>query len=179
VFLKNSTFIKNLFSLLQLNDIIIRNDFHSGDAGYIIYLHGKLYKEEYNYGSEFEMHVAKGFVEFFENYDWEKDRIWICEYQNKIIGSLVVMHRENDAAQLRYFLIKPEFRGVGLGKKLMQLFLNFLHECKYQPSFLWTTEEQKSAAEFYKKSGFVLTEEKFSDAFGKRVKEHRYDLKMK
>jgi hypothetical protein len=44
---------------------------------------------------------------------------------------------------------------------------------------LWTTEEQKSAAKLYKKSGFILTEEKFSDAFGKKVKEQRYDLKMK
>jgi len=165
--------------LVQLNNIIIRNDFHSGDVGYMIYLHGKLYKEEYNYGIEFEMYVAKGLLEFLENYDPQKDQIWICEYQNKIIGSLVLMHRENNAAQLRYFLTKPEFRGIGLGKKLMELFLNFLHQGKYRSSFLWTTEEQKSAATLYKKSGFILTEEKFSDAFGKKVKEQRYDLKMK
>jgi peptidyl-dipeptidase Dcp len=165
--------------LVQLNNIIIRNDFQSGDVGYIIYLHGKLYKEEYNYGIEFEMYVAKGLLEFLENYDPQKDQIWICEYQNKIIGSLVLMHRENNAAQLRYFLTKPEFRGIGLGKKLMELFLNFLHQGKYRSSFLWTTEEQKSAAKLYKKSGFILTEEKFSDAFGKKVKEQRYDLKMK
>jgi len=165
--------------LVQLNNIIIRNDFQSGDVGYIIYLHGKLYKEEYNYGIEFEMYVAKGLLEFLENYDPQKDQIWICEYQNKIIGSLVLMHRENNAAQLRYFLTKPEFRGIGLGKKLMELFLNFLHQGKYRSSFLWTTEEQKSAATLYKKSGFILTEEKFSDAFGKKVKEQRYDLKMK
>lgn len=165
--------------MVQLNNIIIRNDFHSGDVGYMIYLHGKLYKEEYNYGIEFEMYVAKGLLEFLENYDPQKDRIWICEYQNKIIGSLVLMHRENNAAQLRYFLTKPEFRGIGLGKKLMELFLNFLHQGKYRSSFLWTTEEQKSAATLYKKSGFILTEEKFSDAFGKKVKEQRYDLKMK
>lgn len=165
--------------MVQLNNIIIRNDFQSGDVGYIIYLHGKLYKEEYNYGIEFEMYVAKGLLEFLENYDPQKDQIWICEYQNKIIGSLVLMHRENNAAQLRYFLTKPEFRGIGLGKKLMELFLNFLHQGKYRSSFLWTTEEQKSAATLYKKSGFILTEEKFSDAFGKKVKEQRYDLKMK
>lgn len=165
--------------MVQLNNIIIRNDFHSGDVGYMIYLHGKLYKEEYNYGIEFEMYVAKGLLEFLENYDPQKDQIWICEYQNKIIGSLVLMHRENNAAQLRYFLTKPEFRGIGLGKKLMELFLNFLHQGKYRSSFLWTTEEQKSAATLYKKSGFILTEEKFSDAFGKKVKEQRYDLKMK
>ena len=111
--------------MYQLNDIIIRNEIHAADVGYIIYLHGKLYKQEYDYGIEFEMYVAKGLVEFFEKYDDKKDRIWLCEYENKIIGSLVVMHRENHSAQLRYFLIEPEFRRLGLGKKLMELLLKF------------------------------------------------------
>jgi peptidyl-dipeptidase Dcp len=44
---------------------------------------------------------------------------------------------------------------------------------------LWTTEEQKTAAGLYKKSGFILSEEKKSDAFGKKVKEQRYDLILK
>ena len=163
----------------QLNNIIIRNQLHSGDPGYIIYLHGKLYKQQYNYGIEFEMYVAKGLVEFLQNYHAEKDRVWICEYQHKIIGSLVLMHRENNEGQLRYFLIEPEFRGLGLGKKLLKLFLNFLKESNYQSCFLWTTDEQKSAAALYKNSGFILTEEKFSNVFGKKVKEQRYDLKIK
>lgn len=164
---------------MQLNDIIIRNDFHSGDLGYIIYLHGKLYREEYNYTQEFERYVAKGLLEFFENYDLQKDRIWICEYENKIIGSLALMHRQNNAAQLRYFLITPQFRGLGLGKMLMKSFLNFLEECKYNSCFLWTTEEQKAASKLYKKAGLILTEEKFSNTFGKKVKEQRYDLRIK
>lgn len=163
----------------QFNDIIIRNDLQSGDIGYIIYLHGKIYKQEYDYGIEFETYVAKGLLEFYQNYDPQKDRIWICEHQNKIIGSLVLMHRENHSAQLRYFLIHPQFRGLGLGKKLMESFLNFLEEHNYQSCFLWTTEEQKTAAGLYKKSGFILSEEKKSDAFGKKVKEQRYDLILK
>ena len=163
----------------QLNEIIIRKDLHSGDLGYIIYLHGKIYKQEYNYGIEFEMYVASGLQEFFKNYDLQKDRIWICEYQNKIIGSLVLMHREDHSAQLRYFLIHPKFRGIGLGKKLMGLFLNFFQESNYQSCFLWTTEDQNEAAKLYKKSGFILTEEKVSNTFGKKIKEQRYDLELK
>jgi hypothetical protein len=61
----------------------------------------------------------------------------------------------------------------------LKLFLNFLKESNYQSCFLWTTDEQKSAAALYKNSGFILTEEKFSNVFGKKVKEQRYDLKIK
>ena len=86
------------------------------------------------------------------------------------------MHRENTAAQLRYFLLLPEFRGIGLGKKLMELFMKHLKDKGYASAYLWTTNEQKEAAELYKKYGFVLTEEKPSSAFGKPLIEQRYEL---
>jgi len=164
--------------LKGINHITIRNNLLSGDSGYIIYLHGKLYKQEYNYGIEFEMYVAEGLQEFFKNYDLKKDRIWICEHGKKIIGSLLLIHRENTSAQLRYFLIEPEYRGLGLGKKLMQLFMKFFYECDYKSCYLWTTDELISAASLYKHFGFILTEEKISDAFGKKVKEQRYDFRV-
>ena len=163
---------------IHLNDIAIRSDLRPGDIGYVIYLHGELYKREYDYGIEFETYVAAGLLEFYKNYDAKRERVWICEFENQIIGFLLLMDREK-AAQLRYFLITPEFRGIGLGKKLMDLYMGFLHDCGYTSSFLWTTHELHSAAHLYKKHGFVLTEEKNSNAFGKQLIEHRYDLILK
>ena len=86
------------------------------------------------------------------------------------------MHRENNSAQLRYFYIEPEFRGIGLGQKLMQLYIDFLKEKKYKSSYLWTTHELNAAASLYKRYGFQLAEEKESTAFGKKLIEQRYDL---
>jgi peptidyl-dipeptidase Dcp len=54
--------------------------------------------------------------------------------------------------------------------------MDFLHRCGYKSSYLWTTNEQHAAASLYKHYGFVLTEEKESTAFGKKLKEQRYDL---
>lgn len=85
------------------------------------------------------------------------------------------MHRENNAAQLRYFILLPEYRGLGLGKKLIELYMEFLKEKTYSSSYLWTTHELDAAASLYKRYGFVLTEEKPSTAFGKELKEHRYE----
>lgn len=160
-----------------LEDIAIRTDLVPGDLGYVIYLHGALYGKEYDYGIEFETYVAAGIYEFYKNYDPAKDRVWICEHNNKIIGFVLLMHREHNAAQLRYFLIDPAYRGIGLGKKLMELYMEFLHERGYNSSYLWTTNELPAAASLYKRHGFVLTEEKDSTAFGKPVKEQRYELK--
>jgi peptidyl-dipeptidase Dcp len=92
-----------------------------------------------------------------------------------MIGFLLLMDR-GKAAQLRYFLIQPEYRGIGLGSKLMSLYMDFLQECDYQESYLWTTHELSTAAFLYKRVGFRLTEEKESTAFGKPLREQRYDL---
>ncbi|WP_210464871.1 GNAT family N-acetyltransferase [Rufibacter roseolus] len=81
-----------------------------------------------------------------------------------------------EAAQLRYFLITPGYREIGLGKKLLGLFLEFLSEAGYQKTYLWTTHEQTNAAQLYKKIGFVLSQEKESEDFGKPLREQRYNL---
>jgi ribosomal protein S18 acetylase RimI-like enzyme len=157
------------------NDVTIRTELRPGDLGYVIYLHGKLYREEYNYGIEFESYVAEGMLEFYRSYDPERSRVWICEDKDKIVGFLLLLDRAT-AAQLRYFILLPEYRGIGLGNKLMSLYVEFLKANNYRSSFLWTTHELYPAAHLYTKFGFELTEEKESDAFGKPLRERRYDL---
>jgi peptidyl-dipeptidase Dcp len=160
---------------IRPGDIHIRTELRPGDIGYVIYMHGRLYKKEYNYGIEFETYVAAGLVEFYQQYDPPKDRVWICEYRNKMVGFLLSMHR-GEAAQLRYFILKPRFRGIGLGNKLMDLFMEHLKQGNYKTSYLWTTDELPASAHLYQKFGFKLTEEKPSPAFGRPVKEQLYDL---
>ena len=160
---------------ISLDDISIRSELHPGDIGYVTYMHGALYHREYNYGLQFENYVAKGLCEFYETYNPERSRIWACEHQDRMIGFLLLMDRGH-AAQLRYFLIEPEYRGIGLGSKLMTLYMDFLYVCGYRESYLWTTHELSTAAWLYKRHGFQLTEEKESTAFGKPLREQRYDL---
>jgi len=54
---------------VMLENISIRTELKPGDMGYVIYLHGKLYKKEYNYEIQFENYVAKGLCEFYEKYN--------------------------------------------------------------------------------------------------------------
>jgi len=167
---------------ISLEDISIRIELKPGDLGYVIYLHGSLYGREYGYGVQFESYVAKGLCEFYEKYNPTRNRVWICEHKRispadngRMIGFLLLMDRGH-AAQLRYFLIAPEYRGIGLGSKLMNLYMDFLRECGYKESYLWTTHELSIAAFLYKRLGFRLTEEKESTSFGKPLREQRYDL---
>ncbi len=160
---------------MNLNDIKIRTDIRPGDLGFVMYRHGKLYSEEYNYGIAFETYVGAGLYEFYKSYNPELDRAWICEHDNQLVGFILLMHRENESAQLRYFYLEPHIRGIGLGNQLMQLFMDFLNDKGYKHAFLWTTHELVSAAFLYKRYGFTLSDEKQSTDFGKQLTEQRYD----
>jgi ribosomal protein S18 acetylase RimI-like enzyme len=160
---------------LTLPDVRIRRELRPGDLGYIAHLHGQLYARECGYGLHFEGYVLAGLQEFAEQYDPAKDAVWVCEHDGKMVGFLLGFHRA-DTLQLRYFIFEPEYRGLGLGKKLMREFLAFMHEKQYRRAYLWTTREQTAAIALYTRFGFQLTEEKNSVAFDKELVEQRYDL---
>lgn len=161
--------------MIQLKDIHIRKNLIPGDAGFIAYLHGNLYARECGYGVRFEAYVLEGLKDFLIEYNATKDGVWICEYDQQIIGSLIAQHRGTEL-QLRYFIFLPAYRGIGLGKLLMQEFTGFMKQHSFNKAYLWTTADQQAAIALYQKSGFKLTEEMASEGFDKPVIEQRYEL---
>jgi ribosomal protein S18 acetylase RimI-like enzyme len=162
---------------INMNDITCRNELQPGDLGYVAYLHGQIYARECGYGLHFESYVLQGLQEFANRYDPDRDKVWICEHDNNIVGFLLAFHR-NDNLQLRYFILLPDYRGIGLGKKLMIEFLAFMKERNYTKAYLWTTNEQEAATSLYTRHGFRLTEEKTSNTFDKPLIERKYELEI-
>jgi GNAT superfamily N-acetyltransferase len=160
-----------------LSEVAIRTELKPGDAGYVLYKHGELYSRENGYGLPFELYVGRGICEFLERYDPERDGVWVAESGGRRVGFLLAMHR-GEEAQLRYFLVDPEFRGRGLGRKMLGLALDFARGKGYRGLYLWTTAEQAGAVRLYESLGFSLAEEKSSTALGKPELERRYTLEF-
>ncbi len=161
--------------MISPDDITIRTDLRPGDMGSLISLHAALYTKEYGFGPQFERYVAESMLEFWNQYDPATNRAWICEHEGRIVGSVFLMNR-GEAAQLRYFFLLPEYRGIGLGKKLMDLWMGFYRERGYKSAYLLTTSELEAAAALYRRCGFVLVSETPHSEFGKPVIEQRYEL---
>jgi N-acetylglutamate synthase-like GNAT family acetyltransferase len=157
--------------------INIRHDIKPGDVGSIIYLHGHLYAEEYGYNSNFEAYVAKYLTEFANNIK-DREKIWIIEKNNEIVGSMAIVEHTKSEAQLRWLLLLPDIRGHGLGKKLMDDAIAFCRAKDYSLIFLWTEDLLKPATQLYKSRGFVLTEEKTHEIWGAELTEQKYELKL-
>ncbi len=154
----------------------IRDDLKPGDMGYLIYLHGILYAKEFRYNHEFEGYVAQTFYEFSTLYHPSKDRLFLAESQDKILGSIAILGRTDNLCQLRWFLVHPDARGRGLGRTLLNKALTFAQEQGYQKVHLSTTQDQTLASAIYQKAGFALVEEKPVRMWGFDLVEQRYEL---
>jgi len=156
----------------------IRHYLKPGDIGYLTYLHGISYAKECGYDQTFEAYVANGLAEFVQSFSPDKDRIWLAELNNQIIGSIAIVGNSKLEAQLRWFLVHPDCRGLGLGRELINEALLFCKEHKYKTIFLWTTSELNVARHLYTSVGFRKTKEKTHKIWGKKVTEERYDLHL-
>jgi hypothetical protein len=74
------------------HDVRLRWDLRPGDIGYVIYLHGLLYRDDFGWDHTFEGYVAQSFADFAIDYDPDRDRLWIAELGGEIVGCIGI-HR--------------------------------------------------------------------------------------
>ncbi len=60
----------------------------------------------------------------------------LLKKNNKIMGSIAIVHVDDLTAQLRWFLLEKEIRGRGVGKKLITTALDFCSEKNIKKSCL-------------------------------------------
>jgi GNAT superfamily N-acetyltransferase len=84
----------------------------------------------------------------------------------------------DEVAQLRWFLVAPEARGSGLGRKLLREALEFCRDSDFRSVFLWTLAELKTVGHLYEQAGFRKTEQKTHEIWGTVRTEERYDLTL-
>ncbi|WP_209329921.1 GNAT family N-acetyltransferase [Lunatimonas salinarum] len=165
-------------SSINLSEIAIRHQLQPGDIGAVIRLHGKLYYEQFGFGLGFELYVAETFAGFVRDFKQGSDRVWLAEYRGDFAGFISLVHRSAQQAQLRYFIISPVFRGLGLGSLLFGKCLESARKCGYDSVYLWTTDLLVQAGAMYRKAGFELVEEGRSSTFGVPMVEQKYELKL-
>ncbi|MFX1466637.1 MAG: GNAT family N-acetyltransferase [Promethearchaeota archaeon] len=161
-----------------LKDISIRYNLQPGDMGNVVSLHAVVYADEHGFDHTFEGYVASGIAEFAQSFNAAKDRLWVAAIKGQIIGSIAVFGRSESEAQLRWFLVHPSYRGLGLGKLLFQESLQFCKKCGFKSVFLWTFSGLDAARYLYISAGFKKTEEITHEIWGNMLTEERYDLHL-
>ena len=157
--------------------VTIRTYLRPGDVDEVTRLHGALYSAEYGWDHTFEAYVAGPLSDFVRRNN-DRERLWIVEKEGKVSGSIAIVEASNDEAQLRWFLVHPDLRGLGIGGFLMDEAIRFCIDKGYSKIFLRTEESLKAAARIYESAGFELSESKRHELWGVVVTEQRYELDL-
>ena len=149
-----------------------------GDMGWIIQRHAEIYRDEWGFNEEFEGYVLTGLAKYVESRDTSRSRLWIAEYEGRKVGSIGVVETGENRAQLRWFLVEPFARGLGVGKMLFDTALEFCRDAGFQEIFLWTLAQLLPARTMYRNSGFTITESEAGTIGGVSLMEERWALPL-
>lgn len=167
--------VKKYFTRATM-DIKIR-PYREQDITYVIDRQLSLYESERQFTTEiWKNYLTQGVLSLVEKFDPTKDCMLILECNDSPSGCIAITHTEDNIAQLRYFFLEPELRGLGAGTALLNAALDFCREKKYSHVFLWTVSAQESARILYKKAGFAITETSKNESWGSPVLEEKWEL---
>mgnify|MGYP000192342265 FL=1 len=94
-----------------------------------------------------------------EKYKTGNNKFWIVlNKENEIIGTCGGLQQTDKIIKFNCFYINAEYRNLGIGQRLYDLFLDFAEKEKYKEIILCTFKEFDKAIKFYEKRGFKLYE---------------------
>jgi ribosomal protein S18 acetylase RimI-like enzyme len=156
----------------------IRSDRRPGDLGGVVRLHGILYAEEHGFDGSFEATVAAEIGPFALDCDPQRSRLWVAERGGEMVGSIVMASEAPERLQLRWFLVHPYCRSMGVGRRLLDGALDFARDNGARSVFLWTLHDLDAAIRLYRLNGFQLAETVTRERWGTTVTEQRFELTL-
>ncbi|PTQ71307.1 bifunctional helix-turn-helix transcriptional regulator/GNAT family N-acetyltransferase [Celeribacter persicus] len=150
----------------------------SGDLGWVVEAHGRLYARDEGYNLEFEGLVA-GILADFIAHPKPMDRAFIAvDALGQRLGCTFVVEDVPGIARLRLVLLEPQARGQGLGRRLLDMALDHARAQGCHKMVLWTHESHRAACEMYAKAGFTLVSSEPAQAFGTQVVDQVWEKEL-
>jgi GNAT superfamily N-acetyltransferase len=159
--------------------ISVHHEFVPGDLGRLIYIHGVQNFRDYGFNEVHEAYCAKIAIDFLLTPQKGRSRAWIPKRDNQVVGSILIIERPENQAQLRLLFVDDSVRGVGLGRWLVEESVRYSREAGFDAVFLWTVTGLDRAISVYESLGFIKVEEKIVEEWGGKNTEIRYDLRLR
>ena len=158
--------------------VTIRTTLRPGDVETIVRMHGSIYAREHGFDWTFAQYVAGPLGEFARGHT-RRERVWIAERDGRIVGCIAIVSADERTAQLRWFLVDPDVRGGGLGRRLLTEAVAFARESGYETVVLWTVSVLKTATRLYTSAGFRRVSAEPRRLWGVDVVDEKYELALR
>jgi N-acetylglutamate synthase-like GNAT family acetyltransferase len=159
-----------------MSAIQIASGYQVGLIGRVTEMHMAYYAKSSGFGQRFESVVSAGLASFCDRLHHPKNQIWLALQDQHIVGSVAIDGEDlgSNIAHLRWFIMDDQVRGIGLGRQLLSMALQFVDEKQFDETHLWTFSGLNAARHLYESHGFQLMEEKMGNQWGTVVLEQRF-----
>lgn len=157
----------------RMESIVLR-PLQQTDRDWLVDQHRIRYAQDEGFNASFGELVAEIVDAFLDGHDPEREAAWIAVQGDVRLGSIFCVRQGADCAKLRLFLLVPEARGKGLGRRLLGTCMAFAKDHGYRKMQLWTHESHRAACALYKAAGWQLETSKPVRSFGQDLVEQRW-----
>ena len=157
----------------------MRSGLRPGDIGEITRLHGEIYAAEYGLGG-LEASVAENLGRLAQR-GWpsEREGVWMVEAGAERVGCVILYERGDRLARLGMLVLRPEHRGAGLGRRLVELVVERARSAGYAQIELITFAELEAATHLYREAGFRPAGEGRRERWGREIALERWVLDLR
>jgi GNAT superfamily N-acetyltransferase len=151
-----------------------------GVLGKIVELHGLYYGKVWGPVPRFEAQVAAGLADFQLKYREGRDLLLSVWDADAFVGSIIIdgSQSEHPGARIRFFIVREESMGRGIGTSLIARALEFSRSTGHDSMYLWTVRGLDQSFALYQRRGFTIVEEHESDFYGFPQMHVRMDIKL-
>ncbi|WP_299083915.1 MarR family winged helix-turn-helix transcriptional regulator [uncultured Ruegeria sp.] len=156
--------------------IEVRERYYSGVIASVALLHATFYSQHYGFGAVFERKVATEMSEFMGRIDNPGNTTFSAYMGDDLMGSVSLDGEDlgEGAAHLRWFIVNPRSKGLGIGNLLLGRATAFVDSAGFDCTRLWTFRGLDAARHLYEKHGFELVHETPGTQWGTEVFEQEF-----
>jgi ribosomal protein S18 acetylase RimI-like enzyme len=165
----------------DIGEVVIRRELRDGDRDAMVALHQRIYPGGYGVAQSFVDDVAAALDAVIEHGwpDRPGEGTWIVERDGEFCGCLALSDEGDGEGRVRFFLLAPEVRGLGLGRSMLDELMEVAREAEYRVLTLATFEELTVAARMYRSHGFRVVREERGPRWGReRFNYQHYELEL-
>lgn len=99
----------------------------------------------------------------------KRNAVWVVETDGKIIGTFGIESCGEDSTELRRMYLDQAYRGQGLALSMLRRAEAQARDLGFSRMILSTSEVQKAALTFYRKSGYRLAKTEVADSLSTKT----------
>lgn len=148
------------------------------DRDWVVAAHAALYAEGEGFDDTFGPLVAGIVDDFVADHDPQVEAGWIAWEGDQRRGSIFCVRLDDRTSKLRLFLLTPDARGKGMGRRMLATCMGFARQSGYAQMKLWTHESHRAAGALYAKTGWTLMSSEPVVSFGQALVEQHWEITL-